>query len=124
MKTDFLNLIPSALTIIYATYGSWFLVKEIFCSIIPFTLLLTILIVTCTYFLRVCPPDLAAVEAVLGREPHIQNPNGEGVYVMKTVAHRGAGLDAPENSLIAFQLVSTFITLNSQNSNVKIILVS
>lgn len=110
MKTDFLNLIPSALTIIYATYGTWFLVNEIFCSIIPFTLVLTILIVTCIHFLRVGPPDSVDVEAVLGKEPHLENPNG--VYVMKTVAHRGAGLDAPENSLIAFQLVS--LSMKSQ----------
>lgn len=103
MKTDFLNLISSALTILYATYGTWFLVKEIFCSIVPFTLLLTILIVGLIYFLRVPAPDINAVEAVLGREPHLDN--NDGIYVMKTVAHRGAGLDAPENSLAAFQMV-------------------
>lgn len=110
MKTDFPNLILSALTIIYATYGSWFLLKEIFCSIIPFTILLTILIVCIIYFLRIPPPDDTAVEAVLGRELHVEN--NEGVYVMKTVAHRGAGLDAPENSLVAFQLVKIIYILN------------
>lgn len=103
MKFDFLNLIPSALTIIYATYGSWFLLKEIFCSIAPFTILLTILIVGLLYFFRVPAPDITAVEAVLGREPHLDN--NEGIFVMKTVAHRGAGLDAPENSLPAFKMV-------------------
>lgn len=103
MKTDILNLIPSALTIIYATYGSWFLVKEIFCSVVPFTILLTLIIVGLIYVLRIPAPNVNAVENVLGREPHLENP--EGIYVMKTVAHRGAGLDAPENSLVAFQMV-------------------
>lgn len=123
MKTDFLNLIPSALTIIYATYGTWFLMKEIFCSIIPFTLLLTVIIVTSIYFLRVSPPDSAAVESVFGREPHLEST--DGVYVMKTVAHRGAGLDAPENSLVAFQLVSNkFVVTDFFIRNVNIFLVS
>lgn len=106
MKVYFLNFIPSALTIIYVTYGTWFLLKEIFCSIIPFTILLTVLIIVLIYFLRVPSPEDNAVEAVLGRDPLLENI--PGVYVMKTVAHRGAGLDAPENSLIAFQLVSYY----------------
>ncbi|CAH1173543.1 unnamed protein product [Phaedon cochleariae] len=102
MKTDFLNLIPSALTIIYATYGSWFLIKEIFCSFLPFTVIFTAALVCLMVCLRVPPPDSAAVEAVLGKELHLENTDGG--YVMKTVAHRGAGYDAPENSLEAFKL--------------------
>ncbi|KAJ8965037.1 hypothetical protein NQ314_004435 [Rhamnusium bicolor] len=102
MNTDFLSLIPSALTIIYATYGSWFLIKEIFCSIIPFTILFTAIIVVTLHFIRVPAPDAAAVEAVVGKEPHLESNASD--YIMKTVAHRGAGLDAPENSLEAFKL--------------------
>lgn len=107
MNVQFLNLIPSALTIIYVTYGSWFLIKEIFCSILPFTILLTGLIICLIHVLRVPPPDVSAVEAIVGKEPHLDNSGGD--YVMKTVAHRGAGLDAPENSLAAFKLVSISI---------------
>ncbi|KAJ8985059.1 hypothetical protein NQ317_019742 [Molorchus minor] len=101
MKPEFLGLIPSALTIIYVTYGSWFLIKEIFCSIIPFTLVFTVLIVAAICLLRVPLPEASAVEAVLGKEAL---DAGASDYVMKTIAHRGAGLDAPENSLQAFKL--------------------
>ncbi|XP_074038862.1 glycerophosphodiester phosphodiesterase 1 isoform X2 [Leptinotarsa decemlineata] len=52
--------------------------------------------------LRVPPPEPSAVEAVLGKDPHLETTSND--YVMKTVAHRGAGLDAPENSLAAFKL--------------------
>lgn len=103
MNTQFLNLIPSALTIIYVTYGSCLLIKEIFCSILPFTILLTALIVCLIHVLRIPPPESSAVETIVGKEPHLDVTEGE--YVMKTVAHRGAGLDAPENSLQAFKTV-------------------
>lgn len=103
MKTQFLNLIPSALSIIYVTYGSALLIKEIFCSILPFTILLTALIVCLIHVLRVPPSESNAVETIIGKELHSEVNDGE--YVMKTVAHRGAGLDAPENSLQAFKMV-------------------
>lgn len=103
MNTEFLNLIPSALTIIYATYGSWFLIEEIFYSIVPFTVLFTVVIVGLIHFFRIPQPEASAVEATVGKEPHLES--NENDYVMTTVAHRGALLDAPENSLKAFRWV-------------------
>ncbi|KAJ8919001.1 hypothetical protein NQ315_016905 [Exocentrus adspersus] len=102
MNTDFLKLIPSILTIIYATYGTWLLVTEIFLSFLPFTIIFTCIVALVLQLLSIPPPDAKALEAVLGKEPHLSNEPSD--YVMKTVAHRGAGLDAPENSLEAFRL--------------------
>ncbi|XP_018576685.1 glycerophosphodiester phosphodiesterase 1 [Anoplophora glabripennis] len=102
MNTDFLRLIPSIFTILYATYGTWFLIIEIFCSIVPFTIIFTCLIALAIHFCSIPPPGDNAAEAVLGKEPHLENEAAD--YVMRTVAHRGAGLDAPENSLEAFRL--------------------
>ncbi|CAH1109392.1 unnamed protein product [Psylliodes chrysocephalus] len=100
MKSDFLRLIPAALFFIYATYGTWFLIKEIFTSYVPFTLVSTGIIVGFIAIFRVPPPDRLAVETILGKE--LNQEAGENGFTIKTVAHRGAGLDAPENTLEAF----------------------
>lgn len=110
MNTGFLRLIPSIFVIIYATYGTWFLVIEIFCSIVPFTIIFACLIALAVHFFSISPPDANAVEAVLGKEPHLENDASD--YVMRTVAHRGAGLDAPENSLEAFKLVGKLLYIH------------
>ncbi|KAL1508956.1 hypothetical protein ABEB36_003769 [Hypothenemus hampei] len=47
-------------------------------------------------------PPQDAIESIIGRD-FIDNEKQEG-YIVKTIAHRGAGLDAPENSLVAFDL--------------------
>ncbi|CAG9830582.1 unnamed protein product [Diabrotica balteata] len=101
MKPDFLYLIPSALTVVYATYGSWFLIAEIFTTLIPLTLIFTGILVGIVVIFRVPPPEKDTVEAILGKE--IDDPTGDNGFVIKTVAHRGAGLDAPENTIEAFK---------------------
>lgn len=111
MKSDFLRLIPAALFFIYATYGTWFLIKEIFTSYVPFTLVSTGIIVGFIAIFRVPPPDRLAVETILGKE--LNQEAGENGFTIKTVAHRGAGLDAPENTLEAFTRVRIYISLIS-----------
>ncbi|XP_056638282.1 glycerophosphodiester phosphodiesterase 1 isoform X2 [Diorhabda sublineata] len=102
MKTDFFYLIPSALTIVYATYGSWFLISEIFTTLMPLTLIFTGALVCLVFIFRIPPPTTASVEAVLGKI--IEDPVGDNNgFVIKTIAHRGAGLDAPENTIEAFK---------------------
>nr|CAH7764780.1 unnamed protein product [Callosobruchus chinensis] len=102
MNIDFFKLIPSALTITYVTYGTCYLIKDVFCSIFPFSILLTVVLVALIHLFRVPPPDPEIVEAILGKEPHGEIEETD--YVLKTVAHRGAGLDAPENTLAAFKM--------------------
>lgn len=102
MKTDFFYLIPSALTIVYTIYGSWFLISEIFTTLMPLTLIFTGTIVCIVFIFRIPPPARAAVEAVLGKD--MDDPVGDNNgFVIKTIAHRGAGLDAPENTIEAFK---------------------
>ncbi|XP_044258478.1 glycerophosphodiester phosphodiesterase 1 [Tribolium madens] len=97
-----INLFFSSLIIVAAFYGSWSLLTEVIKTILPFGLILVLLLVCVVYFLRVPPPSPETVEAILGKDPAVAS--NDDAYVMKTVAHRGAGLDAPENSLAAFKM--------------------
>lgn len=106
MTKQILKLVPSALTVVFIFYGCFHFISEIFTSFIPLGILLTAVIVFATYGLRAPPPPKEAVEAIVGVDL-LDNENQIG-YVLKTVAHRGAGLDAPENSLAAFDLVCIF----------------
>ncbi|XP_066247349.1 glycerophosphodiester phosphodiesterase 1 [Euwallacea similis] len=105
MLKPILKLIPGSLTIVFAFYGCFHIVAEIFTSFIPLGFLITALIVFGIYALKVPQPPEDALEAIVGKDL-ISNENPES-YIVKTIAHRGAGLDAPENSLVAFDMCHT-----------------
>lgn len=100
-----IDLLISSLIVVAAFYGSWKLLTEVIKTILPFGVILALLLVCAGYFLHIPAPSSESVEAILGKDPAFVSNDGN-VYVMKTVAHRGAGLDAPENSLPAFKMVS------------------
>lgn len=105
MIKDFLKFVPSAVTVVFFFYGCFSFIREIFVSVIPLGVLITAALVFAIYALRAPQPPQEAVEAIIGKDL-LTNENQEG-YVLKTVAHRGAGLDAPENSLVAFDMCKT-----------------
>jgi glycerophosphoinositol glycerophosphodiesterase len=107
LQTPLKDLIITSLVSVAAFYGSWSLLTEILRTILPFGIILALILFCSGYFLRVPAPNPDVVEAIVGKDPHLVTTNDDN-YVMKTVAHRGAGLDAPENSLAAFNLVSFF----------------
>ncbi|ERL90807.1 hypothetical protein D910_08153 [Dendroctonus ponderosae] len=80
-----------------------FLSDEIFVHFLPLGILLTAVLVLATYSLRTPPPAEEAVQSIVGKDS-LSSELEEG-FVVKTIAHRGAGLDAPENTLAAFDLV-------------------
>lgn len=53
------------------------------------------------YVVKIPPPDEEIVQKIIGR-PLTDEAEHPNEFYMKSVAHRGAGLDAPENSLVAF----------------------
>lgn len=94
--------------LVVTTYGCLEFISQMCFSKVPVALLVTGLLTMAICYFRIPPPDPQAVRAVLGCSLSSDAPStGDDDYLMKTVAHRGAGLDAPENSLKAFNLVST-----------------
>lgn len=87
-------------------FGIWYVFVDILFHIIPLGILIAGSLSLVTFYLRVPPPEKKAVEVILGANPNYSNGDDNGHVLIKTIGHRGAGLDAPENSLVAFKLVS------------------
>jgi hypothetical protein len=60
---------------------------------------------------RLEPPSLPSVEDVLGVDPL----HSQGESFLREVGHRFAGLDAPENTLHALEIVSLLLPFSSLN---------
>lgn len=83
------------------------LVYETVYSFLPIGLCLSLLLFIAISVFRIKPPTAKEVREVLGDDPHLESDsqNTRGSNVIKVVAHRGAGLDAPENTIEAFRMV-------------------
>jgi hypothetical protein len=92
-------------------YGFWLYSSEIICCAIPTAGIGALLLFILIQFGKLPPPDPATVEEILGQDPLLQDrddskkDNEGGTYIMRSIAHRGAALDAPENSISAFRQV-------------------
>ncbi|EFN63344.1 Glycerophosphodiester phosphodiesterase 1 [Camponotus floridanus] len=74
---------------------------------IPWIVWGSLIIVIALRLTRVSPPPMKFVQEVLGVNPLLLNKDNsekhKEQYCMRVVAHRGGGLDYPENSLLAFR---------------------
>lgn len=106
-RVEMLRILRSCFTVVVLSYGIYYTFIEIFYNCIPYG----ILCIFCLYFflhvVRVPAPDVKALEAIIGEDlsSELENPDNN-LFLLKTVAHRGAALDAPENSLAAFNMVT------------------
>jgi glycerophosphoinositol glycerophosphodiesterase len=105
------NVIWSCIKASFYIYGFWLYFSEILCYAIPTTVVGALLLFILVHIGRIPPPDPATVEEILGQDPLLQERDDskkdskDGAYIMKCIAHRGAALDAPENSISAFRQV-------------------
>lgn len=105
------NVIWSSVKASFYIYGFWFYFSEILCLAVPTASVGALLIFILVHIGRIPPPDPATVEEILGQDPLLQERDDkkkdcqDGAYIMKSIAHRGAALDAPENSITAFRQV-------------------
>jgi len=91
----------SVLGVIYS-YGLWYGLMDVVSSFLPLGLLPALLVLLMIRLLRIPKPPIAQVEKIIGKDCFDES-NDNNIF-MRTIAHRGCGLDAPENSLIAFQM--------------------
>ncbi|KAG8227487.1 hypothetical protein J437_LFUL002376 [Ladona fulva] len=101
-------------------HGLWLIFLDTLFSSFPLLLFGSLSLFIAYYYMKLPPPDENLVEDLLGRDPWLEGddfcvPNGDAVsesddsierkesFCMRVIAHRGAGLDAPENSLSAFR---------------------
>jgi glycerophosphoinositol glycerophosphodiesterase len=106
----FLSVLWVCIKASFYIYGFWLYSSEIVCCAIPTAVILAILLCILVHVGKLPPPDPATVEEILGQDPLLQDrdeskDSERGKYVMRSIAHRGAALDAPENSLSAFRQV-------------------
>lgn len=104
ISTPIKGILIASFTIIAGLYGTLYLLTEALRTILPFGIIFIIITFSLVYALHIPAPPLEIVEKIIGPEPcKLENVNQENI--MKVVAHRGAGLDAPENTLAAFKQV-------------------
>ncbi|KAF2896207.1 hypothetical protein ILUMI_09966 [Ignelater luminosus] len=101
--TGFCSIIRYCFTICVLIYGFFHITLEMIQTFVPIGMLFVGLFSVGIFVIRIPPPDNEVVEAIVGK-PLTEEAECPDEYYMKTVAHRGAGLDAPENSLIAFDM--------------------
>lgn len=80
-------------------------------SVWPVCLDASIIGVIVFYLTRLRKPDQSNVLNIFGPEPGSKESEENPEKVVKCIAHRGAGLDAPENTLQAFKYVSNCVLL-------------
>jgi hypothetical protein len=107
------SVIWSCIKASFYIYGFLLYSSEILCCAIPTAVVGALLLFILVHLGRIPPPDPAKVEEILGQDPLLQvrddskTDSRDETYIMKSIAHRGAALDAPENSISAFRQVCT-----------------
>lgn len=101
LVVDLFGACVTAWLVFYATllltFDLWPFFTVSFATVVP------VLLFIAAWWLRVPPPASEVVNEILGPDP-IHGSPGNGRFLMRSVAHRGAPLDAPENSLKAFRM--------------------
>ncbi|KAJ9591832.1 hypothetical protein L9F63_001649, partial [Diploptera punctata] len=108
------ELLWSSIEASFYIYGACvYLLDILLCCSVPTVGFIALLIFILVHVGRIPPPDPAIVEEVLGLDPLLmerddkKKDSKDGAYIMKSVGHRGAALDAPENSISAFRLAKS-----------------
>lgn len=101
-----LGILQICFIIVLLFYGLFYATTEIFCSYVPYGILCAICLYFIVHVVRVPAPQICKLEEIVGKDLCWENEDSDNNdFLLKTVAHRGAGLDAPENSLEAFNMV-------------------
>lgn len=104
MSNPIVHLFSTCLKAWLVFYGTLLLVFDLWPFFaLSFGTLVPVLLFAAAWWLRIPPPPSEVVNEILGPDP-IHGAVEKGGYFMRSVAHRGAPLDAPENSIAAFRM--------------------
>ncbi|XP_066992120.2 glycerophosphodiester phosphodiesterase 1 [Anabrus simplex] len=108
MAASLLEIFFSSVVGWFYIYGTWLFASELIFCAIPLTAVGCVILFIIVNFMRVPSPDVSVEKEIFGYDllPYDQgysDSKEEENYKMKVVAHRGACLDAPENSLTAIR---------------------
>lgn len=103
------QMLKTCIVTVLISYGVVYLCAELFLRSLPYGFLTALVMYFAICLLRIPQPLPYQAEAIVGEDLWCESEEAdESAFYLKTVAHRGAGLDAPENSLEAFKLVFLF----------------
>lgn len=103
----FITALTFLLNGFYYITSSFYFIISLLHAVLPFGLDVGILGVGAYYMTKLRKPDQNNVLRVFGPDAKSKESESEPEKVVRCIAHRGAGLDAPENTLAAFQYVSS-----------------
>lgn len=106
--STFLPPIKFCFLFVVLFYGSLNLISDALYSVFAPGVIAVGLLSISIYFLRVPPPDDAIVWEIIGDDPALiaDDDVKKKNNLVRSMGHRGCGLDAPENTLESFKYVS------------------
>lgn len=102
----FVTLINLYLKSGYYVFSSFYYLFSLSRIVLPFGLDLGVAGLAAYYLTRLKKPDVNNVCSIFGPEPGSKESELHPEKVVRCIAHRGAALDAPENTIAAFKYVS------------------
>lgn len=102
----FLAIINFIYTILIHSFDFILFLSHVAHTVLPLGLDVGIAGAAAYMFLRLRPPSPDSVKRIFGPDPWSKEGQQQPEALVQCIAHRGAGLDAPENTLEAFKYVS------------------
>lgn len=102
----FLTILSLAINTVYYVFSTLCFLLSFSHTVLPFGLDVGLLGVCSYYLTRLTKPEMENVNSIFGPEPWSKESQMNPNRVVRCIAHRGAALDAPENTMEAFKYVS------------------
>ncbi|KAJ8703745.1 hypothetical protein PYW07_013039 [Mythimna separata] len=99
----FLTILSLAINTVYYVFSTLYFLLSLSHIVLPFGMDIGLLGLCSYYLTRLKKPDLENVNSIFGPEPWSKESQMNPDRVVRCIAHRGAALDAPENTMEAFK---------------------
>lgn len=103
----FLTVLSLSIKTVYYVFSTFYFLLSWSRTVLPFGLDIGLVGFSAYYLSKLKKPDMENVISIFGPEPWAKESQFHPDKVVHCIAHRGAALDAPENTMEAFKYVST-----------------